>query len=189
MKILEEAVKLIANFHQATETRYIPLKKKLNIYSELTGKSSIDIQRKDLLKKVSVGYMHGDIDPFNMFFDTKTNNYGLIDWEDFTEEGLQELDILHFLIMTAVILYPGEGFIGLYERIFLKDIPISKAFAELLFNYCQLRRKNIDTLINLLPIYCDFQIKRLLVSKRCPKDFIYPTFKKLFFKSRYKYGL
>lgn len=186
IKILEKAVKLIANFHQATEVKSMSIKRKLNIYSELTGRSSIGIKQRGLLEKVSIGYMHGDLDPFNMFFDVKTGNYGLIDWEDFTKEGFQELDVLHFLIMAVVILYPGEGFTSLYEMIFLHGTPTNKIFMKLLSKYCQLRKKNMDTLINLLPIYCDFQIKRLVASKRDPSDFIYPTFKKLFLKLKYE---
>ncbi len=186
MKILEKAVKLIANFHQVTEIKHIPLKKKLNIYLELTGKSSIDIKQKNLLKKVSVGYMHGDLDPFNMFFDTKTGNYGLIDWEDFTEKGFQELDILHFLIIIAVILYPNEDFISLYKKIFLKPTCLNKIIVEVLNQYCTFRGKGLHSVINFLPIYCDAQINRLVKTNRNPKDFLYESFKNLFQECGYK---
>lgn len=186
IKILEEAVRRIANFHQITKIRHTSLKEKLNIYSKLTDISSVDIHQKDLFKKVSMGYTHGDLDPFNMFFDTKTNDYGLIDWEDFSEKGFQELDILHFLIMTAVILYPRGKLVSLYKKIFLKHTFLSKVIMKLLYEYCRLRKKDINVIINLLPVYCDFQIQRLIKASRNPKDFLYQTFKKLFREKYYK---
>lgn len=180
IKILKKAIRCIASFHQTTEKKNVAFKQKFDIYLKLTDKSSIALPYKNLLKKISVGYMHGDLDPFNMFFDIKTSQFSLIDWEDFYEEGFQELDILHFLIMTAVILYTNKDYDNLYNEIFCKKTYLKETLIDLLKQYCQLRQKDLKLLINLLPIYCDFQTQRLINSKRNPKEFLYLSFKDLF---------
>jgi len=186
MEILKETVRRIARFHRATEIEHVFFKDKLDIYSKLTGQNPRDFQKKDLLKEVSIGYMHGDLDPFNMFFDAKTNNYGLIDWEDFREKGIQELDILHFLIMIAVILCRKKDFINLYQKIFLKNNSLSRTIMRLLSEYCIIQKKNPHSIINLLPIYCDTQIYRLVKTGRNQKGFLYGSFKNLFQEKGYK---
>jgi len=191
IKILEKAVSLMAKFHTATEIQHISFKKKLYIYSKLTGKFKVNDEQRKTVESVSIGYMHGDLDPFNMFFEKKTGDYALIDWENFCSDGFQELDILHFLIMTSVIFYPKENFKNLYTKIFIANTDINKIFNKLLDTYCKLRKKNKNQIMKLLPIYCDFQIKRLLRTKRNPQNFVYPVFKKLFYETQrnknYKY--
>lgn len=187
LKIVERAVVRIANFHQATVIHDIPFMERLNIYSKLIiGKSLHNLQEGYLFKEVSVGYMHGDLDPFNMFFDKGSNSYGLIDWEDFNERGFQELDILHFLMMVGVILYPRKDFTALYQDIFLKNTFLHNTIMKLLYKYCQIQKKNLEVIINLLPIYCDYQNYRLIKAVRNPNNFLYKTFEELFQEKGYK---
>lgn len=186
LKILEKAIVLIAKFHQITEIHNLSLRKKLNICLKLTRQPLCNLGKNFLLKEISIGYMHGDLDPFNMFFNKENNNYGLIDWEDFTERGFQELDILHFLMMIGVILYPKKKFIPLYQDIFLKNTILNNIIMKLLDKYCQLRKKNLKTIINWLPIYCAYQINRLIKTGRSPRNFLYKTFREQFQEKGYK---
>ena len=188
IEILKRAVALMAYFHQTTKIKDISFRELKNIYSKLTNKCLFehDTQNKNLLKKISVGYMHGDFDPYNMFFDEKNKTYGLIDWENFVEKGFQELDILHFLIMTSRIFYPKEDFASLYKRIFLKNTALSRATKKILDEYCVIQKNNPDSIIKLLPIYCDVQIYRLVKTGRNPKNFLYENFKNLFQEKGYK---
>lgn len=177
MRILSEAVAKIARFHKETNIDQTDIGK-IKIDSLLNKQSSS--YNKEILSRVNIGYAHGDLDPFNMFFDKKTSRFGLIDWEDFRKEGIQELDILHFLIMTAVILYPTDDHRTLYRKIFLKNTLLHRVFLKLINIYCKIVNQDVNNVINLLPIYCDMQIRRLLNSSRNPNDFLYKTFKNQF---------
>ena len=177
MRILNEAVAKIARFHKKTNVDKTDIGE-IKIDSLLNEQSPS--YKKEILSRINTGYTHGDLDPFNMFFDRKTDHFGLIDWEDFKKKGIQELDILHFLIMTAVILYPSDDYKTLYRKIFLKNTLLHRVFLKLIDIYCKIINQDANNIINLLPIYCDMQIQRLLNASRNPNDFLYKTFKNQF---------
>lgn len=134
------------------------------------------------MDEINLGFIHGDFDPFNTFFDSGSSKFGLIDWEDFSEFGIQELDALHFIIMTGVIANHGISNHKLYEVIFGGHK--QNLYLKLLQTYCNKRPSSIKTVLKLIPVYCDIQNGRLKNARRDTNDFLYNEFKKRYYESR-----
>jgi hypothetical protein len=132
-----------------------------------------------LQSHIHIGYTHGDLDPFNLLIDDLEKLPGLIDWEDFNPTGIQELDALHFVIMSGLILNPNINHEMLYNMIFNKKI--ENPYTNLFNVYCKTTNQSIEIIKKLLPVYCDVQNKRLVDVKRDTTQFLYTTFKKLYY--------
>ena len=128
---------------------------------------------------LGVGYAHGDLDPFNILVDEQERPVGLIDWEDFSTEGIQELDAIHFITMLGVILNPQMKHDDLYFHMFNEN---KNVYNELLGIYCKITGQPIKKLKELVPVYCDYQNKRLCDVGRDTKPFLYTTFKNLYYE-------
>jgi len=175
LELLTGAVINIANFHKNHTCR---ARKKGNeeIYKKITGKKA-DADAKTAIDQANFGFMHGDLDPFNMLYSAEEKKLGLIDWENFREDGIQELDALHFIIMLGVIANPKISWRELYGIIFKKNK--ENPYLNLLERYCAKRSVPMRTTLGLIPIYCETQNHRLAEAQRDTKKFLYNDFKKL----------
>lgn len=175
--LLEDVIIHIARFHKSNVS-----KSKIEtsvLYKEVTGNEDF-AQIQTLRSKITVGFTHGDLDPFNTFFDKNTSKFGLIDWEDFREYGIQGLDILHFIIMLAVIANPKLSYRKLYEAIFRKDK--GNVYIRLLDLYCIEMVIHQSVILELLPVYCDAQNHRLKKNLRNTNGFLYHEFKRIYYE-------
>lgn len=176
LKLLTDAVMHIALFHKK-HTHRLEKGDMEKIYREVTGKRA-HIEIKIVIDQASFGFTHGDLDPFNTFYDAKKSEFGLIDWEDFHENGIQELDALHFVTMLGVITNPKVSYQELYRIIFEKHK--KNPYLGLLTRYCEERSALLTTILELIPVYCDVQNYRLIKAQRDTKVFLYNEFKKLY---------
>jgi hypothetical protein len=180
IRVLNEAMILMASFHRKYASQ---LSKSANqkLFNSMV-KNKISSLAQTPMDEINLGFTHGDFDPFNTFFDSSSSKFGLIDWEDFSEFGIQELDALHFIIMTGVIANHGISNHKLYEIIFggYKQNP----YLKLLQTYCRKRPSSIKTVLKLIPVYCDTQNDRLKKNKRDTSDFLYNEFKKRYYSSK-----
>ena len=92
---------------------------------------------------LGVGYAHGDLDPFNILVDEQERPVGLIDWEDFSTEGIQDLDAIHFITMLGVILNPQMKHDDLYFHMFNEN---KNVYNELLGIYCKITGQPIKNM-------------------------------------------
>jgi len=134
------------------------------------------------LNEINLGFIHGDLDPFNTFFDSTSSSFGLIDWEDFSEFGIQELDALHFVAITGVIANPFISHQKLYDVVFGNHEP--NPYLKLLQTYCRERPSSLKTILKLVPTYCDIQNDRLKKAKRNTDNFLYNEFKSIYNESK-----
>lgn len=179
LKLLTDAVIHIALFHKK-HTHQLEKSGKEKIYREVTGKRA-HVEIKIVIDQANLGFTHGDLDPFNTFYDAKKSEFGLIDWEDFRENGIQELDALHFVTMLGVITNPRASYQELYRIIFEKYK--KNPYLGLLTKYCEKRSVPPTTILALIPVYCDAQNYRLIKAQRDTKAFFYNEFKKLYYET------
>lgn len=178
IRVLNKTMVLMASFHQ----KYVSQQSKsINLYDKMV-KNKISLPKKIPMDEINLGFIHGDFDPFNTFFDSNSLKFGLIDWEDFSEFGIQELDALHFVIITGVIANQSISHQKLYEVVFSSYE--SNPYLKLLQIYCRERQSPMETTLKLIPAYCDIQNDRLKKAKRDTSDFLYNEFKKRYYESR-----
>lgn len=169
----------IASFHKSNKMhKQIDAVDVINDITGNTDGSKIYGQ----LGKISLGSTHGDLDPFNTLFNSKSEEFGLIDWEDLCLKSIQGLDALHFTIMLGVIVNPGVSWEELYQRIF--NDHTNNLYVELLKIYSQEMETNILDILKLIPIYCDSQNYRLIVAGRSTRNFLYTDFKKTYYEKQ-----
>lgn len=176
-KVLNDAIVRIAAFHKKYVFRP-NIKERAKIYKEITGENRYGRMQKEF-NRSSIGFAHGDLDPFNMLYDLKTSEFGLIDWENFNMRGSQELDVLHFVVMLAVIVNPGISHAELYGILFKKYK--KNPYRTLLARYCKERNIVLASVLALIPVYCDTQNYRLIRAKRSTSGFLYTDFKELYY--------
>lgn len=176
--LLTSAVIYIAIFHKK-HTHQLEKNDKEKIYKEVTAKR-MPVEIKTAIDQANFGFTHGDFDPFNTFYDVKKSEFGLIDWEDFRENGIQVLDALHFVTMLGVIANPGASYQELYGIIFEKNK--KNPYLGLLTKYCEERLVSLTTILELIPFYCDAQNYRLIKAQRDTNAFLYNEFKKLYYE-------
>lgn len=185
LKILATVLNRIALFHslntQPDQTIAIAL------YKKISGKKMpTDIE--PALKKAHLGFTHGDLDPFNILIrnDNSKFRFGLIDWEDFLKVGIQELDVLHFVIMTGLIISGDHNSASnnkkLYHLIF--DNYKNNPYLRLLSIYCRKRNIAVDNIFRLIPTYCDVQNYRLSKAGRDESKFLYSDFKREYYETK-----
>lgn len=179
LRLLTIAVLHIAAFHKK-HTYQLEKNGKEKIYREVTGKRA-HVKIKTAIDQANFGFTHGDLDPFNTFYDVEKSEFGLIDWEDFRENGIQELDALHFVTMLGIIVNPGVSCRELYGIIFEKHK--KNPYMGLLIRYCEERPVLLMTILALIPVYCDTQNYRLIRAQRDTKTFLYNEFKKLYYET------
>jgi len=177
IKLLNNAITRIASFHR----RYASKTSKKELHDAKNNDKTTSLEQ-ITTGTINLGYTHGDLDPFNTFFDSNSSKFGLIDWEDFSENGIQEFDALHFIVMTGTIFHPDIQHQKLYEIIF--DKYKSNPYLRLLRTYCEERPSSFETVLGLVPAYCDIQNHRLENMQRNTSDFLYNEFKKIFNKSK-----
>lgn len=149
-------------------------------YKELTGKD-ISSETMNLMTQASLGFTHGDLDPFNLLLtDSPDSELALIDWEDFRQDGVQELDIINFIIMLAVVMNPNVSHRDLYDIVFKSG----GLYMDLLQTYCSERGISLSTIQQFVPMYCDTQNYRLTKANRSTEEFLYNVFKECFYDSR-----
>lgn len=149
------------------------------IYKKITG-ATISIKQRELIRHTKFGFTHGDLDPFNTFFDPKKRKFGLIDWEDFREDGIQILDVIHFIVMLGVIVNPKCAHDKLYEKIFNKYE--GNVYLHLLKVYSQETKTSFSEILRFIPTYCDAQNYRLNKANRDTTPFLYNKFKEIYYE-------
>jgi len=120
------------------------------------------------------GGTHNDFDPFNMLYTRKDELY-VIDWEDYQSDGIQESDLIHFIIMSGIIQFDGQSRSEQKNSIF-RDKAFA-SFADSLINEYFSARSfviNKDCLRGAIKLYSENQITRLQKSGRNSELFIYP---------------
>ena len=95
-------------------------------------------------------------------------------WEDFREDGIQVLDIIHFVVMLGVIANPKCGHDFLYENVFGERE--GNIYLHLLRTYCNETKTSLSKLLEFIPIYCDAQNYRLIKAGRDTTPFLYNKF-------------
>jgi hypothetical protein len=178
-KLLFECVNFISAFHE-DNLRLINSEDKIAIYEKNLGKK-ISLDNKKIISNAKFGFIHGDLDPFNTFYDHKKSKFILIDWEDFNDCGIQELDMLHFIVMLGIIANPDSSRKDLYNIIFKKSK--NNFYLSLLARYCDNRSISMSHMLQLIPVYCDFQNLRLIKAKRDTSIFLYNEFKSLYYEA------
>ncbi len=133
-------------------------------------KDEIKVNGKTLV--VNRGFTHGDFDPFNLIINK--DNYFVIDWEDFEKEGIQEFDLIHFLIMLGVCFFKNESTKEKSKKIISGEGNYGKYAGEILKKYSCLSGKPISNLINLISEYSKHRINRLKLNNREIDGFIHP---------------
>lgn len=178
LDLLIDAVIAIARFH--IKHTYNPREEDVGkIYKEVT-KVAMSDKQENLLKHARFGFTHGDLDPFNTFFDSSKRRFSLIDWEDFREVGIQVLDIIHFVVMLGVIANPKCGHDFLYENVFGERK--GNIYLHLLRTYCNETKTSFSKLLEFIPIYCDAQNYRLIKAGRDTTPFLYNKFKEIYYE-------
>jgi hypothetical protein len=181
LRLLTDAITRIAVFHKKY-SHQLKKKDKKEICEEVTG-SKMSIEISPAINRASFGFIHGDLDPFNTFYNAKKSEFILIDWEDFRENGIQELDVLHFVTMLGVIANPELSYRKLFRVIFEKNI--ENPYLDLLARYCKERTSSLTTVFKLIPVYCDAQNHRLIKAHRETRNFLYSELKKNYYEKQY----
>lgn len=166
----------IARFHKKY-TVELSNKDKDEKFKEVTAWKNYQ-EIKNLGSSFNIGFTHGDFDPFNTFFEKSNNSFSVVDWENFNEFGVQELDIIHFLVMIGVIANPKLSHKELYVLIFGNK---ESLYINLLKIYCVERSIEMEAVLKLVPAYCDAQNLRLDKAGRNKRDFLFNQFKELFY--------
>jgi len=175
--LVKKAILDIVSFHKMNKgVKKIKIDK---LFREITGNTD-DLQIYNSLEKVNLGPTHGDLDPFNTLFDKKSGTIGLIDWEDFRLESIQELDVLHFIIMLGVITNPKLSRPDLYKQIF--GDYTDNLYLRLLEIYSKDMSTSVQNILNVLPVYCDSQNYRLIAAGRSTENFLYNEFKRIYYE-------
>lgn len=178
LDLLMDAVIAIAGFH-IKHVRNLREEDVGKIYKEVT-KVAMPDKQENLLKHARFGFTHGDLDPFNTFVDSKKRRFSLIDWEDFREDGIQALDIIHFIVMLGVIANPKCEYNNLYEKIFSRYG--ENVYLHLLRTYSDETKTSFSKLLEFIPLYCDAQNYRLIKAGRDTTPFLYNKFKEIYYE-------
>lgn len=121
-----------------------------------------------------VGYMHGDLSPSNII--VNKGKVTIVDWEDFKEDGVCELDALHFFVMLGVLWFSGNRkSMGELVKMILYNKKFGSLINKLFSKYCKITGYKKGSVMGLLPLYCKSQIMRLEDNRRDPANFIYPS--------------
>lgn len=176
--LVRQAITHLSSFHIENTRRVLMTVNLDDLYKDLTG-AEISAETRGFLGQANIGFTHGDFDPFNiLLLDKKTPGlFGLVDWEDFRENGIQELDALHFVTMLCVILNPNASHKELFEIMFKKQ---GSFYLDLLKVYCDKRKTSLSEILKIIPVYCDTQNHRLTRAHRNTDDFLYNDFKKIY---------
>ena len=176
-RTIKKVVETIAVFHEKNANESSSRHNLGDIYLKATGKKLTTDTQKFVIDS-KVGSYHGDLDPFNILLVNEGSEFALIDWEDYRTDGMQELDILHFISMLSLIENPGISYTELYDVTFSNT---DNQYYELLKIYCKERKISLANVLKFIPVYCDAQNLRLEEAGRDTDNFLYNDFKKKYY--------
>jgi len=165
--LANQAIEEIAHFHKYS-------KKGMVLDKDI---SAILTKNRLNSNKYRVGVMHGDFDPFNII--VSRNRISFIDWEDYRENGLCEIDFVHFITMLWIIINKHHN-LTLEDKAkkIVEDVFKLDKFKVLFGKYSSISHTERNRLLELFPAYCDLSVARLKRNKRDWKGFVYLALKK-----------
>jgi hypothetical protein len=180
VRLLEQTIDLISSMHLMSAT-HNPSREEADAaaaqYIDLK-----DLQRIGLSESVHgalVGPTHGDLAPWNIRYDDKTDSFTFIDWEDFRPAGIASMDVLNVLITLSLAIYPDykdHGFDWLYEKLFESDDWYALQLPSLIQRYARAIGKSERSVMNLVPFFCLWLPARLRAEGRDPAGLYYDRF-------------
>jgi len=166
IQLAKQAIKKMAHFHNFS--------KEVTIDKEI----KLTLRKNNLRSELyHAGAMHGDLDPFNTILSKKELYF--IDWEDYRENGLCEIDFVHFIAMLWIITNKNANVtLNSKAKKIIEDVFVLNKFKVLFDEYSSITGTKRSALLRLFPAYCDLSISRLKRNKRQWKNFIYVELKK-----------
>lgn len=135
------------------------------------------------LAAAQVGAAHGDLGPWNVRYDRRTDKVSFIDWEDFRPLGLPALDALNFIFTLPLLLHPDYreiGFGRLHELCFERQGTFGLIAARGLARYAAAMRVSAVDLVALLPVYYEAMVVRFRREDRPVEHLFYIPFQQRF---------
>lgn len=125
-------------------------------------------ETREALTRAAVGAVHGDMGPWN-FRVCEDGTVSLIDWEDFSVQGICALDVLNLVLTAALIAYPEyreRGFDWLFDQLYDGEGPYQVAARAGLARYAELTGESPSTVLALTPVFCDAMVRRIRAQGR-----------------------
>lgn len=123
---------------------------------------------------------HGDLGPWNVRCEPEAEQARVLDFEDYRDTGVAAMDVVNLLVTCALPVfpdYPERGFDWLYERVFSGDHWFSSVLLRGLTHYARGTAQPAASVLDLLPLTCQWLIERIEAEGRQTAHLFYGPFR------------